>query len=200
MRCPVCNSPKTKVLDSRESKDGGIRRRRSCGDCGHRFTTRERIEDTLPTVVKRDGTRQQFDRTKLMRGLEAACRKRPISREQLEAIVRSIEQWAHTRGDREVSADAIGDRVMHHLYALDPVAYVRFVSVYRSFNSVDEFEELLHEMVKAERVNIEGQRTLFEDPGRQPRLPGAPRLEPVPGPSAGKKPRRKKAAGEDEGT
>ncbi len=162
MHCPVCDSRRTKVLDSRESKDGGIRRRRVCSDCGHRFTTYERVEETLPTVIKRDGTRQTFDRDKLMRGLQAACRKRPVTVEQLELIVASIEKWAGTRGDREVPADGIGERVMHHLHELDAVAYVRFVSVYRSFETVEEFEHLLHEMEKAEAVTVEGQRHLFE--------------------------------------
>ena len=153
----------TKVLDSREGRDGrSIRRRRTCNACGHRFTTRERIEESLPTVIKRDGSKQPFDRKKLMRGLEAACRKRPIRREQLEGIVQSIEQWSATRGDRELHAAEIGERVMLVLHQLDEVAYVRFVSVYRSFESIEEFERLLHEMEKASKVDVEGQRTLFE--------------------------------------
>ncbi len=97
-----------------------------------------------------------------MRGLEAACRKRGIKREQLEKIVQQVEQWSTTRGDREIMAAEVGERVMDILRELDEVAYVRFVSVYRSFESVAEFERLLHEMEKAQRVNIEGQRTLFE--------------------------------------
>lgn len=162
MQCPVCGSRSSKVLDSREGKEGGIRRRRSCTECGHRFTTRERIEEALPVVLKRSGDRQTFDRGKILRGLELACRKRSVSREQLEEIVRAIEQWAATRGDREVSSEEIGEQMMHQLYALDQVAYVRFVSVYRSFTTIEEFERLLHEMAKAEQVDVEGQRTLFE--------------------------------------
>lgn len=162
MRCPVCDSRNTRVLDSRESKDAGIRRRRSCSDCGHRFSTKERIEETLPSVLKRDGTRQTFDRKKLIRGLQLACRKRPVSDDQIERIVQAIERWAATRGDRDVPADHVGERVMHHLHELDAVAYVRFVSVYQSFETVEEFERLLKEMEKAERVNVEGQRTLFD--------------------------------------
>lgn len=163
MRCPVCRNPSTKVLDSRDGRDGNsIRRRRVCNGCGHRFTTRERIEETLPTVVKRDGVKQPFDRKKIMRGLELACRKRPVKREQLESIVQQIEQWSSTRGDREIHASEVGERIMHHLHELDEVAYVRFVSVYRSFESVAEFEHLLHEMEKAEKVDAAGQRTLFE--------------------------------------
>ncbi|MBK6916663.1 MAG: transcriptional repressor NrdR [Deltaproteobacteria bacterium] len=163
MLCPVCRNPNTKVLDSREGKDAlSIRRRRQCEGCGHRFTTFERIEENLPVVLKRGGGRQPFDRNKLLGGLKLACRKRPVKPEQLEHLVQQVEQWAVTRGDREVHAAEIGERAMHYLHELDPVAYVRFVSVYRSFESVAEFERLLHEMEKAEHVDPVGQRTLFE--------------------------------------
>ena len=162
MRCPVCQSGQTKVLDSRDGPDGEIRRRRSCTVCGHRFTTRERIDEALPIVAKRDGGRQTFDREKVLRGLELACRKRPVTGLQLDEIVRAIEQWAGTRGDREIPSADIGERMMHHLHTLDDVAYVRFVSVYRSFETVAEFARLLADMEKAERVNVEGQRTLFD--------------------------------------
>jgi transcriptional repressor NrdR len=167
--CPVCRSASTKVLDSRDGRDGSsVRRRRSCNACGHRFTTHERIEETLPVVIKRDGSKQAFDREKLLRGLQLACRKRPVRRDRLEAIVQQLEQWSSTRGDRELHAAEIGERVMHLLYELDEVAYVRFVSVYRSFESVAEFSELLREMEKAERVDPEGQRTLFPQSGPLP--------------------------------
>ena len=162
MLCPVCRSPQTKVLDSRDSS-GGIRRRRACSDCGHRFTTRERIEESAPVVLKRDGKREPFDRTKLRRGLEIACRKRPVAPQALEAIVAAIEQWANTRGDREVTSDEVGERAMHHLHELDQVAYVRFVSVYRSFETIEEFAALLAEMEKAARVDTAGQRELFAE-------------------------------------
>lgn len=159
----MCGAASTKVLDSREGRDGrSIRRRRTCSVCGHRFTTRERIDEAVPMVVKRDGNRQPFDRGKLLRGLEAACRKRPIHRDQLEGVVKQVEQWCATRGDRELYTADIGERVMQVLHELDEVAYVRFVSVYRSFESVLEFEHLLHEMEKASKVDVEGQRTLFE--------------------------------------
>jgi len=118
-------------------------------------------------VVKRDGSRQAFDRGKLLRGLQLACRKRPVRREQLDAVVQQVEQWSSTRGDREIHAAEIGERVMHHLYELDEVSYVRFVSVYRNFESVAEFTGLLREMEKAEKVDPEGQRTLFEAIGRR---------------------------------
>lgn len=163
MRCPICGNPSIRVLDSREGRDGlSIRRRRACNGCGHRFTTRERIDEALPLVIKRDGSKQPFDREKMMRGLEAACRKRPVKRDRLEHVVQTVEQWSATRGDREILASEIGERIMHHLHQIDEVAYVRFVSVYRSFESVAEFERLLHEMEKAEKVDPEGQRTLFE--------------------------------------
>lgn len=116
-------------------------------------------------MVKRDGSKQPFDRNKLMQGIEAACRKRGFRRDRLEQIVLQVEQWSTTRGDREILAAEVGERVMDVLRELDEVAYVRFASVYRSFESVAEFERLLQEMEKAQRVNIEGQRTLFEGVG-----------------------------------
>lgn len=136
-----------------------------CNECGHRFTTRERIDETLPMVLKRTGERQPFDRAKIRRGLDIACRKRGIPDDALDRIVTQIETWASTKGDRELSSEALGERIMHHLYVLDQVAYVRFVSVYRSFETIAEFEHLLTEMQKAERVDIEGQRTLFPELG-----------------------------------
>lgn len=161
MLCPVCQGG-TKVLDSRDARDHTIRRRRRCTACGHRFSTKERIESALPMVSKRDGTREPFDSDKLLRGLKTACRKRPVPEELLLQIAREIEQWAATCGERELSAEQIGSRVMHRLYRLDPVAYVRFVSVYRSFHSIEEFADLLTQMRKAEEVDNEGQRPLFE--------------------------------------
>ncbi|PRP90554.1 Transcriptional repressor NrdR [Enhygromyxa salina] len=177
MECPVCGGRNTKVVDSRDSRDG-VRRRRVCNECGHRFTTRERIDETLPTVLKRGGERQPFDRAKVRRGLDIACRKRGIPAEALDRIVTQIETWASTKGDREVSSEALGERIMHHLYALDQVAYVRFVSVYHSFESIAEFEHLLREMQKAERVNIEGQRTLFPE-AEEPAQPEPAAAAPV---------------------
>lgn len=163
MLCPVCRGSNIKVLDSRDSRDGGaIRRRRSCPDCGHRFTTYERIEISLPSVLKRGGAKQAFDRQKLLAALKLACRKRPIEDEALEAIVGQVEQWAATRGEREIQAEELGERVMHHLHALDPVAYVRFVAVYGAFTGVHEFAHTLQEREKAAQVSPDGQRTLFE--------------------------------------
>ena len=193
MECPVCGGRNTKVVDSRDSRDG-VRRRRVCNECGHRFTTRERIDETLPMVLKRNGERQPFDRSKIRRGLEIACRKRGIPPEALDRIVTQIETWASTRGERELNSEDLGERIMHHLYVLDQVAYVRFVSVYRSFESIEEFEHLLREMQKAERVNIEGQRTLFPD--LSPRKAGdpEPRREPKAGADRARKRRRGRKA------
>ena len=172
MRCPVCEGG-TKVLDSRDGRGEEIRRRRVCNECGHRFTTRERIDEVQPVVIKRSGERQPFDRRKILNSLQIACRKRPVDPEVLEQAVRQIESWAVTRGERGVASEAIGEQIMHVLYGLDQVAYVRFVSVYQSFETVEEFENLLHEIDKAERVDIEGQRTLFADlEGQQRSLPG----------------------------
>lgn len=180
MLCPVCRGANIKVLDSRDSRDGvAIRRRRACSDCAHRFTTYERIETSLPVVLKRSGGKQAFDRNKILAGLKLACRKRPVEDEQLEGIVASVELWAATRGEREIQAEEIGERIMQHLHALDPVAYVRFVSVYRSFDSVQAFSHLLQEMEKAAQSSPEGQRKLFEVDARgqfqvKPREPGDP--------------------------
>ena len=191
MECPVCAGRNTKVVDSRDSRDG-VRRRRVCNTCGHRFTTRERIDETLPTVIKRTGERQPFDRAKIRRGLEIACRKRGVAPEALDRIVTRIETWASTKGDREIDSEELGEQIMHHLYVLDQVAYVRFVSVYRSFETIAEFEHLLREMQK---VNIEGQRTLFPEvePTIGPTLPGAPRAREGETPKPGRK--RKGASG-----
>ena len=163
MFCPLCHGG-TKVLDSREGRGsvGETRRRRACNGCGHRFTTKERIEETLPMVTKRSGDLQPFDRRRVYRSFEIACRKRPISSETIEETAIQVEQWAATQGGGDLHSEQIGGRIAHILYTMDPVAYVRFVSVYRSFNSVEEFEHLLHEMEKSEKVDLAGQRTLFD--------------------------------------
>jgi len=116
----------------------------------------------MPVVIKRSGARQNFDRLKILSGLQIACRKRPIDEDKLEEIVHAVELWAATRGEKEIRAEEIGGRIMHHLYGTDQVAYVRFVSVYRSFDTASEFERLLVEMEKAEHVSVDGQRNLFE--------------------------------------
>ena len=140
MRCPFCAANEDKVIDSRESREGDvIRRRRECVGCGKRFTTYERVEDVLPLVVKKDGRREPFDRSKIMNGLKKACQKRPISADSLERIVDGIEARLQEEGRKEVSGGEIGEAVMAALRTLDPVAYVRFASVYREFRDVEEF-------------------------------------------------------------
>ncbi len=149
MKCPFCGQLDDKVIDSRAVGAGdAIRRRRECSACERRFTTYERIDDVLPTVVKKDGRREPFDRTKLLRGLRTACIKRPVSVDRIEAIVDSIIADLHGSEGREVTSVELGERVMSHLRELDEVAYVRFASVYRSFRDVDEFLEELGKLVK----------------------------------------------------
>jgi transcriptional repressor NrdR len=139
-----------KVIDSRAAAPGDvIRRRRECESCARRFTTYERVEDVLPTVVKKDGRREPFDRQKLIKGLRIACNKRPVSIERIEELADAIEHEAQDSERREISASELGERVMHHLRDLDAVAYVRFASVYRSFRDIDEFLTELGKLVKA---------------------------------------------------
>lgn len=140
MKCPACGDTENKVIDSRLSKDGEItRRRRECDACAHRFTTYERLEEFLPLVVKKDGRREAYDRGKILAGVQRACEKRPISIEALEELLDRIERSIQEKGEREISANAIGELVMEELRALDQVAYVRFASVYRSFKDINEF-------------------------------------------------------------
>jgi len=149
MRCPFCGHQEDKVIDSRSANAGDvIRRRRECDACTRRYTTYERVEDILPTVVKKDGRREPFDRAKLTKGLRIACNKRPVSTDQLETICDTIEKEIQESELREVSATELGERVMHHLRELDEVAYVRFASVYRSFRDIDEFLTELGKLVK----------------------------------------------------
>ncbi len=140
MRCPFCGHLEDRVVDSREAQEGqATRRRRECLGCGRRFTTYERLEDVLPQVVKKDGRREPFDRKKIVEGLQVACRKRPISAEQIEEIATSIERKVQEMGEKEIQSAVVGEAVMERLRALDPVAYVRFASVYRAFRDVGEF-------------------------------------------------------------
>ena len=140
MKCPFCGASDDRVVDSRESREGEvIRRRRECESCGRRFTSYETIEEIPYMVVKKDGRREAFDRKKLRAGLVKACEKRPVSPAQLDAIVDEIETRLHDTEEREVGTTDIGARVMDRLRELDKVAYVRFASVYRKFEDVDEF-------------------------------------------------------------
>jgi transcriptional repressor NrdR len=140
MRCPWCGHLEDRVVDSREAQDGqATRRRRECLGCARRFTTYERIEEILPHVVKKDGRREPFDRKKIIEGVERACQKRPVSAEQIEALVAGVERQVQELGEREIRTVAIGEAVMQRLRRLDEVAYVRFASVYRAFRDVGEF-------------------------------------------------------------
>jgi len=148
VRCPFCSENEDRVIDSRVSREGDvIRRRRECVGCERRFTTYERVEEILPMVVKKDGSREAFDRLKIMNGLKRACEKRPISMETLEQITDGVEAKIQEEGRKEVSSQEIGAHVMDALRALDVVAYVRFASVYREFRDVDEFMVTLREFL-----------------------------------------------------
>ena len=141
MKCPFCNNDSDKVVDSRVVRDGyAVRRRRECLNCGRRWTTYEYIEETQILVIKKDGRRVPFDRTKIVDGLRLACRKRPISAEKIESVANAIEIELNERGSLEVSSSVIGEIVMERLAKIDRVAYVRFASVYRSFDDVGEFQ------------------------------------------------------------
>lgn len=147
MRCPYCGNQEDRVVDSRESREGDvIRRRRECVACERRFTSYEKI-DVLPfQVVKRDERREPYEREKLMRGLTIACRKRPVSAGKLERIADEIESMMQESGEREISSQELGWQVMEKLRELDQVAYVRFASVYRRFEDVEEFVRELHQL------------------------------------------------------
>ncbi len=152
MRCPFCAAVEDRVVDSRESRDHGtVRRRRECAECGRRFTTYEKVEEIAFKVVKNDGSRQDFDRAKLLRGLEKACEKRPVSPLQLEQVADEAENLLAEREDREISTSELGAFLMTRLSELDQVAYVRFASVYRRFEDVGEFMEELKTLLKNQK-------------------------------------------------
>jgi len=149
MKCPFCGHLEDKVVDSRESREGDvIRRRRECLECGRRFTSYERIDEIPYMVVKKDGTREKFDRQKLMNGLLKACEKRPVSLNQLEAVVNEVEYFVQEASDRERSTNEIGEMLMERLRTLDKVAYVRFASVYLDFKDIKEFMAELRDLLK----------------------------------------------------
>ena len=138
-----------KVIDSRNTREGDmIRRRRECLNCRERFTTYERIEQSMPLVVKKDGRRETFDHEKIISGIKKACQKRPISMEQMEDLVHRVEKFFQESGEKEFSAMTIGEKVVRELYTLDDVAYVRFASVYRSFKDINEFMTELQDILK----------------------------------------------------
>jgi transcriptional repressor NrdR len=149
MRCPFCEGSDTRVIDSRDTENGqAIRRRRECSNCSQRFTTFERIEGVPLVVVKRDGTREPFDRAKVVSGIAKACKNRPVLDEQMRAVCDEIEEVARERG-AEISSEDLGREVLSRLEALDEVAYVRFASVYREFSDVGEFSRVIRELEKS---------------------------------------------------
>jgi transcriptional repressor NrdR len=150
LKCPFCAHVEDKVVDSRESKEGDvIRRRRECLSCGRRFTSYERIDQIPYLVVKKDGSRERFDREKVMAGLLKACEKRPVPTKALEQVVDKVETMVQESPDREVPADQIGEVLMERLKDLDKVAFVRFASVYRDFKDVDQFMAELKGLLEA---------------------------------------------------
>ncbi len=159
MRCPYCNSLQNHVVDSRLTREEvSIRRRRECADCKARFTTYERPEEMTPFVIKKDGTRIRFDRLKVIQGLQRACEKRPVSAASIESFVTSLEARFQEKAMREVSSTEIGKAVMDFLRDEDPVAYVRFASVYRSFRDVGEFMDEVRELLEnTDRTREEGE-------------------------------------------
>ncbi|MDO4666628.1 MAG: transcriptional regulator NrdR [Streptococcus sp.] len=156
MRCPKCGASKSSVVDSRQAEDGNtIRRRRECESCRHRFTTYERVEERTLVVVKKDGTREQFSRDKIFNGIIRSAQKRPVSSDQIEAIVVRIEQKIRSQSDNEIDSEYIGSLVMEELAELDEITYVRFASVYRSFKDVGELESLLKQITKGSKKKKE---------------------------------------------
>ncbi|QKV53770.1 transcriptional regulator NrdR [Comamonas antarctica] len=147
MKCPFCSHPDTQVVETREAEDGGfIRRRRQCGGCDKRFTTYERPEVSYPAIVKKDGRRIEYDRSKLSGSFSLALRKRPVSTEQVDTAIERIEEKLRNLGMREVQSSRIGELVMHELKKLDKVAYIRFASVYRSFEDIEDFKSVMDEV------------------------------------------------------
>ncbi|MGT2743626.1 transcriptional regulator NrdR [Streptococcus plurextorum] len=157
MRCPKCHCNKSSVVDSRQAEDGNtIRRRRECDECATRFTTFERVEEVPLLVIKKDGTREQFSRDKILNGIIQSAQKRPVSSSDIEKAISRIERKVRSDYDSEVESTVIGNLVMDELADLDEITYVRFASVYRSFKDVDEIEALLQQITKRVRSKKKG--------------------------------------------
>jgi transcriptional repressor NrdR len=149
MKCPYCTNDQSKVIDSRATEDNTtIRRRRECLKCEKRFTTYERIDDLPTMIIKRDGSRERFDRNKILNGLLKACEKRSVTRDQLEGIVNSVEQKVKNQMEDEIESTIIGELVMDYLREIDEVAYVRFASVYREFKDIETFRKELDRLLE----------------------------------------------------
>lgn len=152
MKCPFCSTVDTSVIETRVSEEGDrVRRRRRCLSCDKRFTTYETIELRLPQVIKQDGNRSEFDREKLLTGFKRALHKRPVATEKVDAAIDNIVQKLLSLGEREVPSRRIGEMVMQALYRLDKVAYIRFASVYKSFQDVDDFRDAIKEVQKPQQ-------------------------------------------------
>jgi transcriptional repressor NrdR len=152
VKCPFCDEHEDRVVDSRTAKDGEvIRRRRECLGCKRRYTTYERVEEILPMVVKKDGRRESFDRTKILAGLKKACEKRPISTATIEVVTDRIEKRIQEMGETEIESRIVGEELMKELHQLDQVAYVRFASVYREFKDIDQFMDELKTLAQQRR-------------------------------------------------
>jgi len=152
VKCPFCDELEDKVVDSRMAKEGeAIRRRRECIGCRRRYTTYERVEEILPVVVKKDGRRESFDRTKILSGIKKACEKRPISSATIESAADRIEKRIQEMGESEIQSRVVGEEVMKELHQLDQVAYVRFASVYREFKDIDQFMDELKVLAQQRR-------------------------------------------------
>ena len=149
MKCPFCNHENTRVIDSRPAEDNNsIRRRRVCDECGKRFTTYEKVETIPLIIIKNDENRETYDRTKIEAGILRACHKRPVSAAQITQLVDAVETEIVNREEREISSNVIGELIMNKLKDLDPVAYVRFASVYREFKDVNTFMDELKKILK----------------------------------------------------
>ncbi|MCE1244708.1 transcriptional regulator NrdR [Oryzomicrobium sp.] len=171
MKCPFCGAPETAVVDTRLNEDGDqVRRRRRCLTCDKRFTTFERADIRMPQVVKRNGTRVDYDRDKLVASMALALRKRPVTAQSVDEAIARIETRLLAFGDREVTAEQLGEMVMHELKKLDKVAYIRFASVYRNFEDVGEFSRVIREVSKADPNN--GQTGAKEGAGKRTREQG----------------------------
>ena len=160
MKCPYCDNPDTKVIDSRPTEEGhAIRRRRGCDKCNRRFATYEKVEETILMVVKKDGRREAFDRSKMINGMIKACEKRPVSMAQMEDIVNDIEKTISNSMQKEVESYDIGEMIMNRLKEVDEVAYVRFASVYRQFTDVNTFIKEIEKLIEPVKGNADKNRS-----------------------------------------
>jgi len=164
MKCPFCTDLDNKVIDSRLSKDGTVvRRRRECISCHRRFTTHERVEDIMPVVIKKDGRREIFDKSKMLSGVQKACSNRPVSMDDIEDLVDRVERYFQDRGDKEINCTEVGEIIMRELHQLDEVAYVRFASVYRQFKDINDFMTEVKELLSTREQRVRKKRQKGKD-------------------------------------